>query len=585
MTGTRIITRHPAGSGEWVCWRDPVATFSTHQTGDVTATLRAIEKQVARGHHALGFLAYEAGAAFDPHFMIQTGATPTLPLLWFALFEECTPFTPPAPTPPPPLVLRPDLSRADYRHALALIKRHIAAGDTYQVNYTFLLRAGAQPALPELFSHLVDRQPSPFAMLIETPAFSIASTSPERFFSLDGERIRVEPMKGTCPRGPLPELDRQAGAALRASVKNRAENVMIVDMMRNDLGRIADPGSVNVASLFDVTPWPTLWQMTSTVTATTTASIPDLFHALFPCASITGAPKLKTSEIIAALEPGPRGLYTGAIGRWSPNRQAEFAVAIRTLVSDHSARTLTYGVGSGVVWDSDPDEEFRECLLKARVLHDTTPPFRLLETMRWDPVAGYILRDRHLDRMAISAEHFQRPFARPRIQEKLDALARTFTDHPQRIRLLLDHRGRITLQHQPADQPAVYDHREQAPILTARIDTRRTNPDSLFLYHKTTRRALYQQARRRCPDADETLLVNSRSELMEFCNGNLALERDGRLLTPDLAAGLLPGVFRAELIDRKVLVPARLTLEDLTHANTLYWLNSVRGWRRVTLLS
>lgn len=584
MTGTRIITRHPAGTRQWVCWRDPVRTLATHHPAEVVATLQAVDDAVARGHHALGFLTYEAGAAFDPHFIIQPGSTPPLPLAWFALFDACTTCSPAASAPVPHVNWRPGLDRTAYRRALAAIKRHIASGDTYQVNFTFPLQADDQPVMRDVFFDLIGRQPTPFAMLIETPAFSIASASPERFFRLDGDQVRVDPMKGTCPRGPLPELDRQAGAALQMSEKNRAENVMIVDMMRNDLGRIAEPGSVKVASLFDVTPWPTLWQMTSTVTATTTAGIPEIFQALFPCASITGAPKLKTSEIIATLEPRPRGVYTGAIGRWSPGRQAEFAVAIRTLVCDHTTRTLTYGVGSGVVWDSDPDEEYRECLLKARVLHDTTPPFHLLETMRWEPAAGYVLRDRHLDRMAVSAAHLQRPFPRERILGKLDALARAFNNHPRRVRLLLDRRGRITLQHQPADQPAVYDHREQAPVLTARIDPRRTNPDSLFLFHKTTRRALYRQARQRCPDTDETLLVNTRGELMEFCNGNLALERDGRLLTPDLAAGLLPGVFRAELIDRKVLVPAQLTLDDLPRANALYWLNSVRGWRRISLL-
>jgi para-aminobenzoate synthetase/4-amino-4-deoxychorismate lyase len=584
VTGTRIITRDPAGSGEWVCWRDPVTTFATHHAADVVATLRAVEAEVARGHHALGFLAYEAGAAFDSHFAIRPGPPPTLPLAWFALFEACTPHTPAAPAPLPHLPWRPGLNKTAYRRALAAIKRHIAAGDTYQVNFTFPLHAEAQPDLREVFFDLVGRQPSPFAMLIETPAFSIASTSPERFFRLEGNRIQVDPMKGTCPRGALPDLDRQAGAALRASAKNRAENVMIVDMMRNDLGRIAEPGSVQVTSLFDVTPWPTLWQMTSTVTATTTASIPDLFRALFPCASITGAPKLKTSEIIAALEPHPRGIYTGAIGRWSPDRHAEFAVAIRTLVAEHTSRTLTYGVGSGVVWDSDPGEEYRECLLKARVLDGAPPSFSLLETLRWDPASGYVLRDRHLDRMAQSAAHFQRPFPRERILHRLDALAATLPPAPHRIRLLLDRRGRITLHHQPTDQPACFDHREPAPILTARLDPHRTRPDQPLLFHKTSRRILYQQARARCPDADETLLVNTRGELMEFCNGNLALEIDGHLLTPDLAAGLLPGVFRDDLIERNVLTPARLTLDDLTRAHAVYWLNSVRGWRRITLL-
>ena len=580
---TTIITRHPSGTRDWVMWQHPVDIIAASDINAVRSCLAEVETRVNQGLMALGFVTYEAGRAFDPHFAGKHDPQ-ALPLVWFALFNNFTPFDPPFPARAAPIKWKPSITPRAYERSIGTIKQHIAAGDTYQVNYTFPLVARGPVALRDVFFHLAENQPTPYATLIETSDFQIASVSPELFFDLNGTSVRVEPMKGTCPRGPLPELDTLAGEQLRTSEKNRAENIMIVDMMRNDLGRIAEPGSVSVDAPFTVTPWPTLWQMTSSVSARTHAGVAEIFSALFPCASITGAPKLKTSEIIAELEPSPRGLYTGAIGWWLPGRRARFAVAIRTMVHTVATREARYGIGSGIVWDSQPADEYRECLLKSRVLERTLPVFRLLETLRWEKESGYVLLEEHLDRLTNSAVYFGVPCDRADIAQRMEKIAQRLPDRPHRVRVLVSRDGIISIQAKPLDQPGHFVSPEHAPPLTASVDQQRTDPDSLFLYHKTTRRLIYQRARKRYPNGDDVLLVNTRNELMEFTTGNLVLRRGNDWLTPELASGMLPGIFRGKLIADRIIQPARLTLSDLDQADALYFINSVRGWRTVTLI-
>jgi len=578
-----IITRHPSGSNDWVVWRNPVAVITTRAINEITSNLRVVEHHVQKGRMALGFLAYEAGHAFDPNFLNKREDIGT-PLLWFAVFTGHDPYVPPVKPSTLRIRWKPSVNQRTYSQSIHAIKQRIAAGDTYQVNYTFPLIAKNSVDLQSLFFQLADNQPTPYAMFIETPDFQIASVSPELFFQLDGNTIRVNPMKGTCPRGPHPELDVLAGETLRMSEKNRAENIMIVDMMRNDLGRIAVPGTVAVEELFKVTPWPTLWQMTSSVTAQTSAEVPDIFAALFPCASITGAPKLKTSEIIAELEPAPRGVYTGAIGWWLPGRMARFAVAIRTMVQNNRISDIRYGIGSGIVWDSHPVDEFRECLLKARVLDSESSAFRLLETMRWEKGTGYVLLNEHLQRLATSAAYFRFVFERDKVVKRLEKVTTRFGDQPHRVRLLIRRNGAISIQATPINQPGHYEDPVHALILTASLDTQRTDPDATFLYHKTTRRTIYQRARKRNPEGEDVLLVNTRDELMEFTTGNIVIRRGNDWLTPELSSGLLPGVFRDKLISDGTIRPVRLLREDMARADDIYFINSVRGWRKVTLV-
>jgi len=582
-SGICIISRDPTGADRWLEWTNPIEIRQASLHHEINPLLDHIDQATKRGAYALGFLSYESGPACDPHFTInKTHAE--IPLAWFAIFQAYRILpNPKASTRQLAARWHSSESRTSYRAKIQQIKEHIAAGDTYQVNFTFNLHTQDNLNPRDLFFALYETQPSPYAMYVETPAFQIASVSPELFFQLDGDRILCEPMKGTSPRGLHPALDKIAGDQLQQSEKNRAENIMIVDMVRNDLSRIAESGSVHVDEMFKVTRWPTLWQMTSTVSATTTADMRSLFGALFPSASITGAPKLKTSEIITSLESSPRGVYTGAVGWWFPNRQARFAVAIRTAVRKSLSGQTIYGIGSGIVWDSDADDEYRECLLKSRILRGKSSSFHLLETMRWDPEQGLILLDQHIERICRSAEYFGFDCNPELLRTKLTLAAQTYPAVHQRVRLLLDRDGVITIEQTDLPSPGHYHDPASAPEMTAALDSQRIVVNSPFLYHKTTRRAVYDQARRRHPTVDEVLLINSNEELMEFLTGNAVIRIGNDWLTPAVENGLLPGVFRDHLISQGVISSARITTSDLARADEVYFINSVRGWRRICM--
>jgi para-aminobenzoate synthetase/4-amino-4-deoxychorismate lyase len=371
-----------AASGEWLDFGAPRQVIEAHSLAEVIPALQQVQAQVARqGGWAAGLLSYEAAPAFDPALVVRSQpAQEAFPLLWFGLFDapaRRAERAAPEPAGPPPEPLRWQVSQhySRYQAAIERIKTHIARGDTYQVNYTLRLRAAFAGQPFELFERLAGAQQARYAAYLDLGRYVVCSASPELFFEaqpLGGGRLQVSarPMKGTAARQARPEQDQAMAAWLQNDPKNRAENVMIVDMLRNDLGRIAEVGSVNVPRLFELERYPTVWQMTSTVTATTRASFGELMAALFPCASITGAPKVRTMQIIAALEEAPRRIYTGAIGWLAPGGQAQFSVAIRTALVDRHAGQVEYGVGGGIVWDSTPQGEWAEALLKARLLGD-----------------------------------------------------------------------------------------------------------------------------------------------------------------------------------------------------------------------
>lgn len=587
----RVLLRDDEG---WLVGRDPVATHSAHTVGEVVPVLQAVEGAVERdGLHAAGFLAYEAAPAFDA--ALTTRPAGRLPLASFALFRSLAH----APTLDAALrMLPPDDSAGEtnpdarietqwtrslddeaYAAAVEEIREAIAAGATYQANFTMRL-AGTWTASPRLLFHrLVAAQPTRHAAYLEDNASAICSASPELFFERDGERIVCRPMKGTAPRHPVPALDRLARDRLAASAKDCAENAMITDMIRNDLGRVARYGTVRVAEPFACERYPTVWQMVSTVEAASDASAVEVFRALFPCASITGAPKPKTMSILAGLEDGPRGVYTGAVGRLSPGRRARWNVAIRTAVVDRANGKAGYGVGGGVVWDSTGAGEYAEALLKARILDrlaGPSRPFRLLETMLWTPEGGVYLLRRHLDRMAASADWFDRPFDRERIRTALDEAVRDLPPARHKLRLLLDSEGAPTVEAAALGEPS------DGPVRIAVHDEPVDSADP-FLYHKTTRRDVYDAARAAHPDADDVLLVNERGEATETTIANLAIEHDGQLLTPPVTCGLLAGTLRDELLARGELVEALLPLDMVRAADRLWLLNSVRGRRSAVL--
>ena len=570
----------------WLRFKRPYACLSIERPGQVPALLERLRRAAAQGHYAAGYLAYEAAPAFDPAFSTQStsaGAAPP-PLGWFGLYESVQPLDRP-PDPPetsgPAYTLSPwqaALTCEAYIRAIERIRAYIAAGDTYQVNFTQPLMAEFTGDPWALFLDLQRAQRGEHAAFIQGEGWVVASASPELFFAQDGDRVLTRPMKGTAPRGLNNADDDDRAHALAACPKNRAENIMIVDLLRNDLGRVARPGSVRVHRLCHVERFETILQMTSDVSASTGADPTETLAALFPCGSITGAPKIRTMQIIRELEIAPRGVYTGAIGWLGPRRQAVFNVAIRTVQltrgpdPDGQPWQARFGVGGGVTWDSTPAGEYEECLAKRRLLLEIRSDFDLLETLLWKPGEGYVLLQAHLGRMADAARYFRYPFDRAAILKKMEALVAQVPPEPQRVRLLLAENGAARLESTGMPCPA-----DSAPWRVA-LATQPVDTDNPFLRHKTTHRVVYDDALALCPDCDDVILWNARGEITESCRANVVIEIDGQRWTPPLACGLLPGVFRAQLLAEGVLAERVLTREDVRRAERLWLINSVRGW-------
>jgi para-aminobenzoate synthetase/4-amino-4-deoxychorismate lyase len=557
----------------WLRMTSPVAVLTADSRATVPDAIREAEAAARRGAYAVGYVTYEAGTAFGLPVHTRPDERP---LACFALYDlanvrevdvAAERAAPHAVTPPIP-----SWDWPAYAACFARVRDHLAAGDCYQVNATFELRAAFTGDPYGLFLDLARRQRGRYAAYLHSDETSVCSASPELFFSRRGTRLLTRPMKGTARRGRTLDEDLAAADRLRTSTKERAENVMVVDMMRNDLGRIARTGSVDVPSLFAVERYPTVWQMTSAVTADSDAPLPDVFAALFPSASITGAPKVRTMEIIKAIEGRPRGIYTGAIGYIAPGGDAQFNVAIRTAVVDARAGALTFGVGSGIVWDSEPEAEYRECLLKGAVLHVPDVPFELLETLKWTRDGGYALVAEHRSRLKGSAAYFQYPLDAGEVDRALERVV-AGAAASRRVRLLVDGTGRVRAEcfDLEADTPAV-----QACLATAPVDS-----SDVFLFHKTTHRAAYEA--HRCPRCEDVLLWNERGELTETIVANVILELDGRLYTPPVRSGLLAGTLRARLIAEGRIRERVMTLADLERATRVWTINSVRGWREVAL--
>lgn len=561
-----------AARGVWLCFSRPRAVLTAGRPEEVAPLLAAVDAAAARGQWAAGFVTYEAASGFD-RALLTPPPLPGLPLAWFGLYDApraCGRLAPPADDARPPAPWQPGVLRADYDAAIGRIRAQIAAGDTYQVNYTLRLRAERTAPPWVLFRQLALRQPTACGAYVDAGRWVVGSVSPELFFDWRGDQLVTLPMKGTQPRGRWPAEDERQRAALRRSLKDRAENVMIVDMARNDLGRIATAGSVRVERRFAVEPYPTVWQMTSLVACRTRVTgVRPIFEAAFPAASITGAPKCAAMRIIAALEPSPRGVYTGAVGFVGPGRQARFNVAIRTVVWDRDSGQAEYGVGGGIVWDSNAASEYAECEAKARVLTRPAPTFALLETLRWTLADGFWLLERHLDRLAASTARLGRRVERAAWAAQLTAAAADWDDVPRRVRLVVAAGGMVEIEAAPLTPlPRPYRLRLACePVESA--DWR--------LFHKTTDRGLYEAARRAQPEADDVLLWNRQGEVTESCIANLLYEREGVWYTPPLACGLLPGVCRAQLLATGAVRERVLPVAELARAPRLRLANAVRG--------
>lgn len=567
-----------SASRKWLAFSLPCRILTTHRIEEVLPLLDQVDDAVAQeGLFAAGFISYEAASAFDP-FLPSKGAR-GCPLLWFGLFRRVNEMAklPAGQDVNLPASWTPSIDPDEYRRCLDAIHGYIREGDTYQVNFTYRLRAQTGLDPWDLFVRIAGDGDVPYAAFVDTGEWTICSASPELFLRLDGERIESHPMKGTAARGRWPEEDCAQAAALRVSVKDRAENVMIVDMVRNDLGRIAEAGSVQVPSLFDVERFPTVWQMTTTVRARTRAPLAQILQATFPPASITGAPKRRAMEIIAELESSPRQIYTGAIGFVAPGRCAQFNVAIRTVLVNNLTGQAEYGVGGGIVWDSKPAAEQQECLTKAGALHPPKREFDLLETLLWTPGDGYWLLAYHLKRLAQSAAYFDFHVDAERIRAELAEFAARLSPERHRIRLLVSRHGVSRCEGVLLTSDAF--RFGDIPLAKTPV-----NCGDVFLYHKTTHRMVYENALKTRPGHPDVLLFNEQGEITESTVANVAVEMDGALCTPPVRCGLLPGVHRAALLERGKLQERVVTVEQALQAPAIYLLNSVRGIHRVRIV-
>lgn len=562
---------------------NPIRVIIARVLADVPAAMAEVDAGLRRGCHAAGFVSYEAAPGFDSALVAKPPGE--IPLVWFALFDK-----PQAASALPdpavadaavaanaPAVWQPDTTRDDYHAGVTAVRHAIVRGDSYQANYTFRLVASPAPSDPAaLYRRLARDQRAPYSAYLDLGRWQILSLSPELFFRIDNGIITTKPMKGTATRGRSVDDDAAQAEWLRRSEKNRAENVMIVDLARNDISRVSVVGSVHATNMFDVERYPSVFQMVSTVQGRLRpgTTLTDIFTALFPAGSITGAPKASSMKLIASIEGAARGVYCGAIGYAAPDGDAVFNVAIRTATVDTATGRAQFGTGGGITWDSRVNEEYAEALSKAACL-EPAPAFELFETMRLEG-GVYARLDRHLARLQRSSAYFDRPFPEETIREALVRHARLHPGECRRVRMRLDAAGMPHLSSEPfsaeADRPR--------PVVLASAPVSRADR---WLYHKTTRRGVYDRHRSDQPEAFDVLLWNEDDELTEFTIGNLVVEIDGTRWTPPVGCGLLPGVFRASQLETGAIRERVLTRADLPRATALWLVNSLRGWVNVRL--
>jgi para-aminobenzoate synthetase / 4-amino-4-deoxychorismate lyase len=566
-----------------------LSDFESGLRADTIAEVRTVlsqaEEIARRGLWVAGFVSYECAPAFDKALEVRdrdTNWCPQLPLAWFGVFRRCTTTSLQLPLDARREGSRWDAttSQEDYVSMVNSALREIQAGNAYQVNLTNPVVSSGLGEPRSLYRRLLTTQQPAYGALIEFDGVAIVSASPELFFDWDGSTLRSRPIKGTSRRGRWLAEDIHFASQLVGSPKERAENVMIVDLIRNDMGKVAVVGSVTVPELCALEGYPTVWQLVSEVRCQTRRDVRviDIFDAMFPCGSVTGAPKPSAMKIIRSLEPAARGIYCGAVGLLRPalsGVDVQFNVAIRTAVVEEHSREARFGSGGGVVADSIPEFEYREMLLKSEMLNSKLDQrFRLVETFRHSPNTVASNLDRHLGRLRRSAQYFGF-----RVRPSLDALVLrklAQVDYDARVRLLLSRSGRVEIHVSAA--PEI----RRTPVTLA-IDDRPVDSQSIMLFHKTTRRTIYTERRRRHPRTDDVVLVNERGECTETTTATIAARSGSRWLTPPLSSGCLPGVERARLIEQGVLIEEKLTARQLRSADELAVINSLRGWQTAVL--
>lgn len=564
---------------------DPVEIVSAETPEDVPQAIAALAEAGLRGLFAAGFFSYELGYVLEPKLLPLLPPNRAVPLLWFGLYHAPQAMT----DPEVDAWLESHLKsgtyafsdvtlawdRAAYKERFTKVQENIRAGDIYQLNLTFKARFRLEGSPLTFYRDLRRRQRVAYAGIVDTGRVTILSASPELFIDQRDGVVETRPMKGTAPRAGRPEADAIARRMLSQDEKQRAENLMIVDLMRNDLGRLAEIGGVSVTDLFTVETFRTLHQMTSGVRAKLKpeTSLAALLAAIFPPGSIVGAPKIRAMELIRTLETEARGVYCGAMGYLAPRGVAHFNVAIRSPMVFRDG-TGEMGIGSGVVWDSAVEKEYDECLLKMKFLTDPPKPFALIETLLYEPDTGFWLLDHHMRRLVASARYFAFVCDEAQVRATLAREVTGRTRERLRVRLLLAEDGGITvtLTPQPAASPEALMRYVVSPTRVASGD--------VFLFHKTTRREVYDREHAHYAEtygADEVVYLNEREEVTEGSRTNIFVKKDGRLLTSPLDSGLLPGTLRAELLRSGQATESPLKLADLEGDAEVYLGNSVRG--------
>jgi para-aminobenzoate synthetase/4-amino-4-deoxychorismate lyase len=560
------------GRGWSASFREPIEQRAAYELDEVIPLVQRAEAAANEGMWVALALSYEAAPAFDPALKVKPSSE--FPLAWMGVFEErsSTDFHS---IPDRPFLIsewEPQIDKRQYRQAIHSIRDYIESGDTYQVNFTFPLRGSVVGDSFSCFRAIARSQGAAYSAYLNIGSHEILSFSPELFVERRGNKLITRPMKGTLARGRWPEEDVQRTQQLRTSEKDRAENVMIVDLMRSDLGKIAATGSVEVPELFAVERISRVLQMTSTVTAVQRpeVGIVDVLRALFPCGSVTGAPKVRSMAIIKELEDHPRGIYTGAIGMLCPNGDAIFSVPIRTLAVDSGNGAATFGVGGAITWDSTTDGEYDECCLKARFLTDPWAEFELLETMALND-GEYALLDRHIARVRDSARYFGFRWNEAAVLIALDDARQSQPLQRWRIRLLVGRNGEVHTEAFPLGEPRT------AP-LAVKVASRAIDDRDPLVFHKTTARSRYDLELERCQPCDDVILWNSRGEVTESTVANIVVFSEGKHWTPPREAGLLAGTLRGELISKGQLFERTITKDELAAAESFALINSVRGW-------
>lgn len=590
-------TAPDARHGDSLFFFDPLETLTLHAGDSVVAWFDALESRLDAGFCLAGWLGYEAGCLLDPALSALASAEADRELLgWFGVYRRPERFSREAVEAEDAAAARRscevsaldfEFSEAEYCRKIDRLRAEIAAGNVYQTNFTGRCRFTFEGAPEALYVAMKRRQPSPWSAFLNTGERVVLSFSPELFFVRSGCQIETMPMKGTAPRRERREDDLAEKAGLARCEKNRAENLMIVDLLRNDLGRICATGSVRASGLFETQSYPTLHQMVSTVRGELRPAtrLHALFRALFPSGSVTGAPKVRAMQLIGELEQSPRGVYTGAVGFMLPEGRMAFNVAIRTI--ELQGRSGLYGTGSGIVWDSDPRAEYRECMLKTRILSDLVPPAAssvpgIFETMQWNGWE-FLLAGDHLARLASSASAlgfaFDRSAIAAALSDKAESLRALGGRH--RVRLALHRDGGVSI----TSEPFSLDQSGQ-PVRVC-IAAERVDSGDPLLRHKTVARERCDHAFREAQEKGfgEALFLNERGEITEGAISNVLARIGGRWLTPPESSGLLNGVFRRYLLrTRPWITEKAITLDELRRADMALICNALRGVRRAEIL-